>query len=263
MKGGGLRFGLTSLDKDVAQELGKSKVSELQLNGLTSIDKDVAQELAKFKGECLNLFDLTSIDKDVARELAKFKGQLDLRGLTLIDKDAAQELAKFQGRRLGLDALREKARSMWLTWRNDGTVDENEKEAAQELAKLEGFPQPLEKKSEWLKEFERQKSEVDLYDLRYYVNGNRDFPIQAYQGVPTKAAIWKKLAGGKPSSYLGRVFPGYKLHKTKNDVYHVNFQTASLLEDGSWKLFESISFKISEEGKISPLCFKEEIYTPD
>ena len=48
-------------------------VANLDLYGLTSINKDVAQELAKFKGGWL-LLGLTSIDKDVAQELAKFKG---------------------------------------------------------------------------------------------------------------------------------------------------------------------------------------------
>ena len=33
--------GLTSIDKDVAQELAKSKGRDLRLDGLTSIDKDV------------------------------------------------------------------------------------------------------------------------------------------------------------------------------------------------------------------------------
>ena len=57
------------------------------LNGLSSIDKDVAQELAKFKGGYLSLNGLTSIDKPIARELAKFKGKnLDLKNLTSIDE---------------------------------------------------------------------------------------------------------------------------------------------------------------------------------
>ena len=36
----------------------------LSLSGLTSIDKEVAQELAKFKGDGLRLIGLTSIDND-------------------------------------------------------------------------------------------------------------------------------------------------------------------------------------------------------
>ena len=68
-------LGLTSIDKDVAQELVKFKGKELFLDRLRSIDKDVAQELAKFKGRGLSLGGLTSIDKDVAQELVKFKGE--------------------------------------------------------------------------------------------------------------------------------------------------------------------------------------------
>ena len=111
--------GLTSIDKDVARELGKCRWS-LFLNGLTSIDKDVAQELAKVKGR-LFLRDLTSIDKDVAQELAKVKGSLFLDGLTSIDKDVAQELAKHGGEDLYLGGLT--------------SID---KDVAQELAKHGG-----------------------------------------------------------------------------------------------------------------------------
>ena len=50
--------------KLVANEKGRG----LYLSGLTSIDKDVAQELAKVKGD-LNLYCLTSIDKDVLKIL--------------------------------------------------------------------------------------------------------------------------------------------------------------------------------------------------
>ncbi len=100
--------GLTSIDKDVAQELAKVKGWGLDLRGLTSIDKDVAQELAKFEGT-LNLGGLKSIDKDVAQELAKFKGALRLYGLKSIDKNVAQELAKFKGelRLYGLTSIDE------------------------------------------------------------------------------------------------------------------------------------------------------------
>ena len=84
---------LTSIDKDVAQELAKLKGGNLFLNGLTSIDKDVAQELAKFEGKKLELRRVTSIDKDVAQELAKFKGDwLYLNGLTSIDEDVLKIL---------------------------------------------------------------------------------------------------------------------------------------------------------------------------
>ena len=61
------------------------KSYQLNLGGLTSIDKDVAQELAKFKKN-LSLKGLTSIDKDVAQELAKFEGSLSLCNLTLVDE---------------------------------------------------------------------------------------------------------------------------------------------------------------------------------
>ena len=83
--------GLTSIDKDVTQELAKIK-GELYLGGLTSIDKDVAQELGKFEGLWLHLRGLTSIDKDVAHELAKVKRNLFLNGLTSIDKDVLKIL---------------------------------------------------------------------------------------------------------------------------------------------------------------------------
>jgi anti-anti-sigma regulatory factor len=119
--------GLTSIDKDVAQELAKYRGAtglgtafKGRLNlGLTSINKEVAQELAKFKGS-LSFESLTSIDKEVAQELAKFKGTLSLNGLTSIDKDVAQELAKFKG-------------SLWLMGMT--SIDKN---VAQELAKFEG-----------------------------------------------------------------------------------------------------------------------------
>ena len=99
--------GLTSIDKDVAQELVKREGERLVLHGLTSIDKDVAQELAEFEGDYLFLDGLTSIDKDVAEELAKFEGfTLSLDGLTSIDKDVAQEFAKREGEKwLHLDGL--------------------------------------------------------------------------------------------------------------------------------------------------------------
>ena len=58
--------GLTSINKDVAQELAKSKAGQLRLDGLTSIDKEVAQELAQFKGGILHFDGLTSLDKVVA-----------------------------------------------------------------------------------------------------------------------------------------------------------------------------------------------------
>ena len=96
---------IKSLTAGQAAELvANSKFKMLFLDGLTSIDKDVAQELAKFGGGYLCLGNLTSIDKDLAQELAKFEGTLGL-GLTSIDKDVAQELTKFGGEFLSLGSL--------------------------------------------------------------------------------------------------------------------------------------------------------------
>ena len=78
---------IKSLTAEQAAELVAEKKGSLSLRGLTSIDKDVAQELAKFEGEWLILRGLTSIDKDVAQELAKFEGVwLWLHGLKSIDE---------------------------------------------------------------------------------------------------------------------------------------------------------------------------------
>ena len=79
-----------------AAELASNFEGDLRLRGLTSIDKDVAQELSKAKGD-LRLKGLTSIDQDVAQELSKARGRLYLKGLTSIDKDVARELAKYEG----------------------------------------------------------------------------------------------------------------------------------------------------------------------
>ena len=69
-----------------AAELASNFEGDLRLRGLTSIDKDVAQELSKTRGR-LYLKGLTSIDKDVARELAKYEGALlYLHGRTSIDE---------------------------------------------------------------------------------------------------------------------------------------------------------------------------------
>ena len=96
-KGGWLSLnGLTSIDKDVAQELAKFKGGLLILGGLASIDKDVAQELAKAGSLSLGL---TSIDKDVAKELVNTIS-LALPDLTSIDKDVAKALGKLKGKTL-------------------------------------------------------------------------------------------------------------------------------------------------------------------
>ena len=81
---------LTSIDKEVAQELAKFKAS-LSLNGLTSIDQHVAQELVKLQRNLLHLDSLTSIDKDVAQELAKYDGNTCLVNcLTTMDINVAK-----------------------------------------------------------------------------------------------------------------------------------------------------------------------------
>ncbi len=84
-------YEIKSLTAEQAAELVAVKKGSLFLPGLTSIDKDVTQELAKIKGE-LYLGGLTSIDKDVAHELAKVKRNLFLNGLTSIDKDVLKIL---------------------------------------------------------------------------------------------------------------------------------------------------------------------------
>jgi hypothetical protein len=137
---------LTSIDKEVAQELGKVKGS-LTL-GLTSIDKDVAQELANFEGEELFLGGLTSIDKEVAQELGNIKSSLTL-GLTSINKDVAQGLATFEKGGLirgpvglhldGLtsidkDVAQELAKYHWHLFLNGLTSID--KDVAQELAEV-------------------------------------------------------------------------------------------------------------------------------
>jgi ABC-type amino acid transport substrate-binding protein len=82
---------IKSLTAEQAADLAAKFEGDLSLNGLTSIDKDIAQELAKLKG-WLYLNGLTSIDKDIAQELAKFEGWLFLDGLTSIDKDVLKIL---------------------------------------------------------------------------------------------------------------------------------------------------------------------------
>ena len=61
-------YEIKSLTAEQAAELVAVKKGSLFLPGLTSIDKDVTQELAKIKGE-LYLGGLTSIDKDVVKIL--------------------------------------------------------------------------------------------------------------------------------------------------------------------------------------------------
>ena len=86
--------GLTSIDKDVAQELARPHAScVLNLNGLMTMDLELAQKLAKFQGAGLRLDSLTSIDKDVAQELAKYLWKpFYLQGLNSIDEGVAAAL---------------------------------------------------------------------------------------------------------------------------------------------------------------------------
>ena len=75
-----------ALTAEQAAELVTDFEGDLRLRGLTSIDKDVAQELATAKGS-LYLKGLTSIDENVARELAEYEGALlYLHGRTSIDE---------------------------------------------------------------------------------------------------------------------------------------------------------------------------------
>ena len=125
----GLRLnGLTTLDKDIAQELVKIRGSAqfnamLGLEGLSRIDKDLFQVLAKFEEAGLSLSGLKKIDKDVAQEFAKLQvwEHLYLDGLTSITKDIAQEIVKWEGRNLHLNGLT--------------SID---KDVAHELAKFRG-----------------------------------------------------------------------------------------------------------------------------
>ena len=94
-------YEIKSLTAEQAAELvAKHRGRWLHLGGLTSIDKDVAQELAKFEGIGLFLRGLKSVDKDVAQELAKTKKNLDLMGLTSIDKDVLKILKAKPGIKL-------------------------------------------------------------------------------------------------------------------------------------------------------------------
>ena len=58
-------------------ELVGVKRAFLSLNGLTSIDKDVAQELAKFTGAFLALLDLSSLD-EVSHAYLKLNKSIEL-----------------------------------------------------------------------------------------------------------------------------------------------------------------------------------------
>ena len=143
---GGLSLGsLTSINKDVAQELGKLKGRGLGLQGLTSIQGGAAKELFNtnvWVKKDLLLPDLPSdfadIDQMTLDELGKLvlihisyqplpsfrqpkDKQLKLSGLYLLDKDKAELLASYPIEELWLDGL-----------------DSIDKDTARELAKFKG-----------------------------------------------------------------------------------------------------------------------------
>lgn len=138
--------GLTSINKNVAQEFGKFTGYSLKLDGLNSIEQEVAHELAKYKRDFLNLNGLNSIERDVAHELAKYKGKyLYLNGLTLIDKETAHELAHYEGRlflnsltfidkKIAAEFAESKAYSLYFD-----DLTSIDKEVARELAKCKAF----------------------------------------------------------------------------------------------------------------------------
>ena len=139
--------GLTSIDKDVAQELANYEGIWLNLEGLTSIGEDVAYELAKYEGRLIDLSGLTSIGEDVAYQLAKYKGRLNLAGVTSIDQDVARELAKHEGKWLklsGLTSIDEGVAYELAKWGETGAqlylsgLTSIDKGVAYELAKYDG-----------------------------------------------------------------------------------------------------------------------------
>lgn len=114
--------GLTSINKEVAEELARFNAYRLQLNGLTNINSEVAGALANFQGKVLSLNGLASMDKEAVKELAKFKGDWLILGLTSLDKEDAREFAKGEGNGLSFDRL--------------SSID---KEVAHELSRFQGF----------------------------------------------------------------------------------------------------------------------------
>ena len=114
--------GLTSINKEVAEELARFNAYRLQLNGLTNINNEVAGALANFQGKVLSLNGLASMDKEAVKELAKFKGDWLILGLTSLDKEDAREFAKGEGNGLSFDRL--------------SSID---KEVAHELSRFQGY----------------------------------------------------------------------------------------------------------------------------
>jgi len=114
--------GLTSINKEVAEELARFNGYRLQLNGLTNINNEVAGALANFQGKVLSLNGLASIDKEAVKELAKFEGDWLILGLTSLDKEDAREFARGEGNGISFDRLT--------------SIDE---EVAHELSRFRGY----------------------------------------------------------------------------------------------------------------------------
>ena len=114
--------GLTSINKEVAEELARFNGYRLQLNGLTNINNEVAEALANFQGKVLSLNGLASIDKETVKELAKFKGDWLILGLTSLDREDARVFAKGEGNGLSFDRL--------------SSID---KDVAHELSRFQGY----------------------------------------------------------------------------------------------------------------------------
>ncbi|MDB4468215.1 hypothetical protein N9039_02905 [Verrucomicrobiales bacterium] len=114
--------GLTSINKEVAEELARFNGYRLQLNGLTNINNEVAEALANFQGKVLSLNGLASIDKETVKELAKFNGDWLILGLTSLDREDARVFAKGEGNGLSFDRL--------------SSID---KDVAHELSRFQGY----------------------------------------------------------------------------------------------------------------------------
>lgn len=139
---------LTSIGPDAARELAKlkSESGDLLLNGLTSINKEVAEELARFNGYRLRLDGLTNINNEVAEALANFQGKvLSLNGLASIDKETVKELAKFKGDWLilGLTTLNAEDARVFAKGEGNGLsfdrLSSIDKDVAHELSCFQGF----------------------------------------------------------------------------------------------------------------------------
>jgi hypothetical protein len=114
--------GLTSINKEVAEELARFNGYRLRLDGLTNINNEVAEALANFQGKVLSLNGLASIDKETVKELAKFKSDWLILGLTSLDRENARVFAKGEGNGLSFDRL--------------SSID---KDVAHELSRFQGY----------------------------------------------------------------------------------------------------------------------------